>query len=56
VVGEHVVEFLGQGERLRLSHTATDRRILAHGALRAGLWLTGQKPGLHRMADIFKEK
>ena len=56
VVGEHVVEFLGQGERLRLSHTATDRGIFAHGALRAGLWLTRQKPGMHHMADIFNEK
>jgi 4-hydroxy-tetrahydrodipicolinate reductase len=56
VVGDHVVEFIGQGERLRLSHTATDRGIFARGALRAGLWLTRQKPGMHHMADIFNEK
>jgi 4-hydroxy-tetrahydrodipicolinate reductase len=56
VVGEHEVQFLGEGERLRLGHAATDRAVFAHGALRAGLWLIGQKPGTHHMADIFKEK
>ncbi len=55
-IGEHAVEFLGAGERLRLSHEATDRGIFARGALRAGLWLVRQKPGTHHMADIFIEK
>jgi len=56
VVGEHEVQFLGAGERLRLGHAATDRAVFAQGALRAGLWLIDQKPGTHHMADIFKEK
>jgi 4-hydroxy-tetrahydrodipicolinate reductase len=56
VVGEHEVQFLGEGERLRLSHVATDRAVFARGALRAGIWLIRQKPGTHHMADIFKEK
>jgi 4-hydroxy-tetrahydrodipicolinate reductase len=56
VVGEHEVEFLGEAERLRLVHVATDRSVFAHGALRAGLWLVRQPPGSYRMADIFKEK
>ncbi len=56
VVGEHAVQFLGQGERLALAHVATDRAIFARGALQAGLWLVRQKPGTHHMADIFKEK
>jgi 4-hydroxy-tetrahydrodipicolinate reductase len=56
VVGEHEVQFLGEGERLRLSHVATDRSVFASGALQAGLWLVGQRPGSYRMADIFKEK
>jgi 4-hydroxy-tetrahydrodipicolinate reductase len=56
VVGEHEVQFLGEGERLRLSHVATDRAVFAAGALRAGLWLIRQPPGNYRMADIFKEK
>lgn len=56
VVGEHEVRFLGEGERLELSHVATDRAVFARGALQAGLWLVRQKPGTHHMADIFKEK
>lgn len=56
VVGEHEVHFLGTGERLRLSHSATDRSIFARGALRAGCWLAGQRPGVYRMADVFREK
>lgn len=56
VVGEHEVQFMGDGERLRLSHLVTDRAVFARGALRAGLWLARQRPGRHHMADIFLEK
>ncbi len=52
-IGQHLVEFSGPGERLGLSHEATDRGVFARGALRAGLWLIRQEPGRHRMADIF---
>jgi 4-hydroxy-tetrahydrodipicolinate reductase len=52
-IGQHLVEFSGPGERLGLSHEATDRGVFARGALRAGLWLTRQGPGRHHMADIF---
>jgi 4-hydroxy-tetrahydrodipicolinate reductase len=56
VVGEHVVHFLGNGERVRLAHSATDRSIFARGALQAGSWLARQPPGAYRIADAFKEK
>jgi 4-hydroxy-tetrahydrodipicolinate reductase len=53
VVGDHTVFFLGQGERLELTHRAQSRECLARGALRAGLWLAVQtKPGLYSMADV----
>ena len=53
VVGDHTVFFLGQGERLELTHRAQSRECLARGALRAGLWLARQtKPGLYSMADV----
>ncbi|MDE2304019.1 MAG: 4-hydroxy-tetrahydrodipicolinate reductase, partial [Gammaproteobacteria bacterium] len=35
VVGEHTVVFAGDGERIELTHRATDRMIFARGALRA---------------------
>ncbi|MFQ5437615.1 MAG: 4-hydroxy-tetrahydrodipicolinate reductase [Paracoccaceae bacterium] len=52
VVGEHDVIFAGDGERIVLSHIATDRAIFARGALRAALWGLGQKPGAYDMMDV----
>lgn len=52
VVGDHTVLFAGEGERLELTHKASDRRIFAAGALRAAHWATGQKPGLYNMEDV----
>ena len=52
VVGEHTVLFAGQGERIELTHRATDRRIFAQGALRAAHWLRGKEPGLYNMEDV----
>lgn len=52
VVGEHTVLFAGDGERLELTHRATDRKILAHGALRAAQWVVTQPPGLYDMQDV----
>jgi 4-hydroxy-tetrahydrodipicolinate reductase len=54
VVGDHQLRFLGTGEQLVLGHIATDRRIFAHGALTAALWLAGQAPGQYRMADVIR--
>ena len=52
VVGEHEVIFAGTGERLVLGHFATDRRIFARGAVRAGLWGLGRAPGTYDMTDV----
>lgn len=52
VAGEHHVHFLGQGERLVLSHTATDRKIFAQGALRAVEFVVNKAPGLYGMEDM----
>jgi 4-hydroxy-tetrahydrodipicolinate reductase len=52
IVGEHTVTFAAAGERIELTHRATDRLIFARGALRAAEWLVGRPPGLYRMADV----
>ena len=52
VVGEHKVIFAGPGERIELTHIATDRGIFAQGAIRAALWARGQGPGLYSMQDV----
>lgn len=52
VVGEHTVTFAGAGERLELTHKATDRVIFARGAIKAALWLKGKPPGLYSMRKM----
>jgi len=52
VPGEHSVLFLGNGERLELSHKAGDRAVFARGALHAARWLVGKPPGLYSMRDV----
>jgi len=52
VVGEHTAFFFGAGERIELTHRATDRAIFAHGALRAAAWAAQQKPGRYDMLDV----
>jgi len=52
VVGDHVVHLLGGGERVELSHRATNRDVFAHGALRAASWLAGKTPGRYSLRDV----
>jgi 4-hydroxy-tetrahydrodipicolinate reductase len=52
VVGEHTVFLFGSGERLELTHRATDRTIFARGAVRAARWLTGRAAGRYHMTDV----
>lgn len=52
VVGEHSVIFAGAGERIELSHRATDRAIFARGAVRAALWTAGKPAGYYTMNDV----
>ena len=52
VVGDHTVIFANVGERVELTHKASSRETFANGALRAALWVAGQKPGLYDMQDV----
>jgi 4-hydroxy-tetrahydrodipicolinate reductase len=52
IAGEHTVMFIGNGERIEITHRATDRRIFAQGALRGVHWITGQQKGLYSMQDV----
>jgi 4-hydroxy-tetrahydrodipicolinate reductase len=54
IVGEHTVTLAGAGERIELTHRATDRAIFARGALVAALWLAAQRPGLHSIDDVLE--
>ncbi len=52
VVGEHTLYLVGEGERLELTHRATDRSIFARGAVRAAQWVVARPAGLYDMADV----
>jgi len=52
IVGEHTVLFAGDGERIEITHRATDRAAFARGALRAAVWLVGRPAGLYGMSDV----
>ncbi len=52
IVGDHTVLFAGAGERVAISHQATDRTIFARGALQAARWLLGRAPGHYEMSEV----
>ena len=52
VAGDHTVSFLGEAERVRLSHQAEDRSIFARGAVRAAQWLIGKTAGRYSMPEV----
>jgi len=52
VAGDHDVMFLGEGERIILSHRAESRAIFARGALAAARFLHGKPAGLYTMRDV----
>lgn len=52
VVGDHTVHFLGDGERIELTHKASSRATFAAGALRAAAFLKNQTPGIFNMRDV----
>lgn len=54
VIGDHTVIFASEGERIELTHKATNRNVFALGAVRAAIWGSGQKPGFYLMRDVLK--
>ena len=54
IVGEHTVLFAAEGERVEITHKATDRMNFARGAVRACRWLENRPPGLFAMRDVLQ--
>lgn len=50
--GDHTVLFLGDGERLELTHRAESRALFVRGALVAARWVAGRPAGLYSMRDV----
>ncbi|WP_154139806.1 4-hydroxy-tetrahydrodipicolinate reductase [Photobacterium damselae] len=52
IVGEHTAMFADIGERIEITHKASDRMTFANGAVRAAIWLVEQKTGFYTMQDV----
>ena len=52
IVGEHTAIFAGTGERIEITHKASNRSNFAVGALRAAKFLSGKNDGLFDMQDV----
>jgi 4-hydroxy-tetrahydrodipicolinate reductase len=52
IVGDHSVLFIGDGERLEISHRAHSRQAFASGAMLATRFIVKQPPGLYSMDDL----
>ena len=54
VIGDHTVMFASAGERIELSHKASNRDIYARGALVAAEWVSAKPNGFYTMRDVVK--
>ena len=52
IVGDHTVLFLGDGERIEISHKSSSRATYAQGSLRAARFLDDHETGLFDMFDV----
>ena len=52
IVGEHTAMFADIGERVEITHKATDRMTFANGAVRAAAWLNHKHSGFYTMTDV----
>jgi 4-hydroxy-tetrahydrodipicolinate reductase len=51
-IGDHTVFLFGDGERIELTHRASNRELFAHGAVRAAGWIAGKPAGRYALADV----
>ena len=54
VIGEHTIYFMLDGERIELTHRASDRKIFSRGSLLAAEWLFKKKKGLYSIRDMIR--
>jgi 4-hydroxy-tetrahydrodipicolinate reductase len=52
VIGDHTVFLFGSGERIELTHRASNRDLFAHGALVAAKFLAGKAAGRYTIRDV----
>ncbi|MFO0550689.1 MAG: 4-hydroxy-tetrahydrodipicolinate reductase [Polyangiaceae bacterium] len=55
VIGDHTVHLLGPGERIELTHRATNRDLFARGALRSAEAIAFRAPGRYGMQHVVED-
>lgn len=56
VVGKHEVLFLGDCERLTITHEAENKSVFVHGALKAAAFILHRSCGVYGMDDLLSAK
>ncbi|AZP36250.1 4-hydroxy-tetrahydrodipicolinate reductase [Candidatus Annandia adelgestsuga] len=56
IIGDHTIIFANKGERIEITHKASNRITFAKGAIKASIWLYKKKRGLFSMKDVLKFK
>ena len=54
IVGDHTVFFIGEGERVEITHRAQSRVNFAQGAIRAARFLSDKRNGLYDMEQLLE--
>lgn len=54
IVGDHIIIFCGNSERIEIKHQAHSRDLFALGALKAAKWIANKPAGLYSMQDVLK--
>jgi 4-hydroxy-tetrahydrodipicolinate reductase len=56
IVGDHMIIFCGNSERIEIKHQAHSRDLFAVGALKAAKWVFGKPAGLYSMQDVLNNR
>jgi len=52
IIGDHLVLFAGDGERIEIKHQAHSRQAFAGGAVKAARWVVDAPRGVHGMEEV----
>jgi len=54
IAGEHTVSFIGENDRIDITHKTNNRSIFVKGAIEAAVFISKKKSGLYSVKDIIK--
>ena len=52
IVGEHIVQFIGENETFEITHKAYSRSVFADGAIKAACFLVNKENGFYNMNNL----